>query len=374
MSVAPSRRTRTRSSRAGFRATGVPSVARLERRRGRRGRPCSASNAGRTKSSKQTSVETGLPGSPKTSVRPRTPNKSGFPGRIATRQNTSLDAELLADGADEIVGADRDAAGADHDVVLEAVPERRAVCVLVVGDRDPDDLPPADDERGEHRAVGVVDLARLEPLSRPAQLVADGQDRHRGSRAQGNVARPTAAAAPTRAAPRRVPVRSRRLPVADSRRRRPYVRARRDAGRERADAVQVRRDDLDRSHRVGARRDHAAGRDRHASPAPRGRVAAGPRRFTHDGQAAGRVRRPQRVAVHRGVVERRQVDRGARRFGEHAARRVADVDLLARQRPHPFEDAAQSLLDREQVGHAQLWRRPESAAATPSPTRMVPEA
>ena len=51
--------------------------------------PCSASSAGRTKSSKPTSAETGLPGSPNTSVAPRTPNEIGFPGRTATRQKTS---------------------------------------------------------------------------------------------------------------------------------------------------------------------------------------------------------------------------------------------------------------------------------------------
>ncbi len=51
--------------------------------------PCSASTAGRTNSSNPTSDDTGFPGSPNTSVAPRTPKETGLPGRTATRQNTS---------------------------------------------------------------------------------------------------------------------------------------------------------------------------------------------------------------------------------------------------------------------------------------------
>ena len=49
-------------------------------------RPCMASRAGRTYSSKQTIAATGLPGTPKTSVSPCTPKASGLPGLVATPQ------------------------------------------------------------------------------------------------------------------------------------------------------------------------------------------------------------------------------------------------------------------------------------------------
>ena len=77
-----------KSSRSGLRRTAVASAPRLSLGPTSRA-PWRASSAGLTNSSKQTSVETGLPGSPNTSVSPRTPKVSGLPGRTATRQNTS---------------------------------------------------------------------------------------------------------------------------------------------------------------------------------------------------------------------------------------------------------------------------------------------
>ncbi len=47
--------------------------------------PCMRRRAGRTKRSKVTCAETGLPGSPKTSLSPRRPKTRGAPGLIATR-------------------------------------------------------------------------------------------------------------------------------------------------------------------------------------------------------------------------------------------------------------------------------------------------
>ena len=43
---------------------------------------------------KQTIVDSGFPGRPKTSVSPRRPNQSGLPGFIWTRQKTSATSQL----------------------------------------------------------------------------------------------------------------------------------------------------------------------------------------------------------------------------------------------------------------------------------------
>ena len=97
--------------------------------------PCSASRAGRTKSSKPTSDETGFPGSPKTSVRPRTPNAIGFPGPHRDLPEDLLDPELGLDLADEVVDPDRHAAARDEDVGGEPAVDRRAGRFRVVPHR-----------------------------------------------------------------------------------------------------------------------------------------------------------------------------------------------------------------------------------------------
>ena len=82
----PSRRTRTHSSRSGWRAISSPSVALLV---ACGGRPWIARSAGAAKRRKVTIAETGLPGSPKTSFASLLPNHVGRPGRSATRQKRS---------------------------------------------------------------------------------------------------------------------------------------------------------------------------------------------------------------------------------------------------------------------------------------------
>ena len=101
----PSTRARARSELValGVAPHGAPERARPERRARARATPCSASSAGRTKSSKPTSDETGLPGSPKTSVRPRTPNATGLPGPHGDAPEDLLDAELGLGRAHEVV-------------------------------------------------------------------------------------------------------------------------------------------------------------------------------------------------------------------------------------------------------------------------------
>ncbi len=87
--------TRIAWSRSALRRAGASSCARP---RGGSAAPCSASSAGRTKSRKVTSAETGLPGRPKTSESSRVPNHVGLPGCSATRQNVSVTPSVSSAG------------------------------------------------------------------------------------------------------------------------------------------------------------------------------------------------------------------------------------------------------------------------------------
>ncbi len=119
---------------------------------------------------------------------------------------------------------------------------------------------------------------------------------------------------------------------------------------------------LDRRHRVRARRHRSAGHD----PCRRARPDLGqhPRpggHLTDQPQPAGRVRRAQRVAVHRRVVEGRHVNgrgelEGRRRAAEA---RIQGQDLGLRHPGHG-QDAGQGLLDR-----AHRLRRRASVACRP---------
>ena len=81
-----------------------------------------------------TIADTGLPGSPKTSVPPRTPNHVGLPGPQRDAPEALLDAELGERGLDVVVRADRHAAREDHDVGgLERLADRVARRAGVVG-------------------------------------------------------------------------------------------------------------------------------------------------------------------------------------------------------------------------------------------------
>ena len=90
-----------------------------------------------------------------------------------------LDAELRGDAAHEVVRSNRHAARADDDVGLQRSRERIAMRVLVVAHRrEPFDVGAVRAKRGlEHRPVRLVDLARLERLSRRAQLGAGREHR-----------------------------------------------------------------------------------------------------------------------------------------------------------------------------------------------------
>ena len=84
--------------RVGRGCAGHPRASRATSARGRGSAPWSARSAGRTKSRKHTTADTGLPGRPNTSVGSRVPNQTGLPGFSATRQKRSSTPSVASAG------------------------------------------------------------------------------------------------------------------------------------------------------------------------------------------------------------------------------------------------------------------------------------
>ena len=122
-----------------------------------------------------TIADSGLPGSPNTSVRAAAPEPQRLAGLDPHAPEDLLDAARLEGGLDVVVRADRDAAGDDQDVALQAAPRPRrgwprsrrrpAGAATTVGARGLD-------QRADHERVGLVDLARLGRRARRQQLAA----------------------------------------------------------------------------------------------------------------------------------------------------------------------------------------------------------
>ena len=84
---------------------------------------------------------------------------------------------------------------------------------------------------------------------------------------------------------------------------------------------------------------------------------------------AGRVRRDDRVAVHRRVVPGRQRDSRDRGLGEHPAERVGDTDPDRRARFARREGRVASLLDAAQAPGPRLFRGRHAALNPAWPAR-----
>jgi sortase A len=175
-----------------------------------------------------------------------------------------LDAELGLDRTDEVVRADRHAAGGHEQVVFEPACQRLAVGVLVVGDRREalDGSACRPELRLENQPVRLVDLARLERLARTAKLSSRGQHRgarHRSAHDLGHACR--GERTELRGAERR----SRRddlVTRAQIAAARTHVRTRRDRLSD-LDAVFIIDNNLERDHGIRAVGDDTAGRDSH---------------------------------------------------------------------------------------------------------------
>ena len=154
----------------GCAATASVSVAR-DARLGSGRRPGARASAGRAKSRNVTIAQTGLPGRPNTSVSSRVPNHVGLPGRSATRQKRSSTPSALERRLDVVVRADRHAAGERSSTSAASSARADARRAWPRGRRatwrarERPRAPACVGERGERRAVGVVDLAGAERLA-----------------------------------------------------------------------------------------------------------------------------------------------------------------------------------------------------------------
>ena len=264
-------------------------------------------------------------------------------------------ADLALDLAHQIVPADRHAAGAQDHVVGERPLQRVAMGLARVGrGADHGHLGARGRERRpQQRAVRVVDLAGLEPLSRGAQFTAGGQhgdlrQRTAAQRAQPQRRRGTDLAGAEPDAGRQHLLAAAHVAAGVAHRVAVWHRAGNRHG------LTPRQDHrslhpLDRGHAVRAVRQRRSGGDGHGlSGADETAERRAGRRLADQLQLTGGVAVAQRVAVHRRVGERRQIERRQHRFGEVAVERGVERDLLHRQRTHLLEHAAERIVDRHQ--------------------------
>ena len=270
---------------------------------------------------------TGLPGRPRTSVSPWVPHHVGPPGRSATRQKTSRTPCGLERRLDVVVRPHGQPAAEQQQVRAgqragDRRADRAAVVAHVLGVQQLAAV--GREQRPERQQVRLVDLAGAERPARRDELVAGGEDHDaRAARAAQRRAWPPLAATPISAGAEHA------CPGCSVTRRRPARRRRRGGRASPAASASWR------THRCPASRGLV--RSTGSTPsAPAGNAAPVEIRTASPGTDGPRVRRagpglagdPQRppgrpgrrrVAVHRGVVERRDVVRRRDGLGQHAA-------------------------------------------------------
>ena len=193
--------------------------------------PASASSAGRAKSRNVTSEDTGLPGSPKTSVAPRVPNDVGLPGLAARRRRSA------------------------------ASTPRPSERFARRGRGDPTDMPPVitsrppSSARGDRRADQRRIVARVRHRHRLAAGALDERGDHVGARVAHRARH--AAARPRRPARHRSSRRRRADAGRQRRSRSPPTRARRARPARFARPARARARRRARRRRRGARRGRA---------------------------------------------------------------------------------------------------------------------
>src|SRR5579863_3025866 len=288
-----------------------------------------------------------------------------------------LDAELRADPTHQIVRADGHSACGDHDVMLQRRLERLAVRLGGVGDgRYPRHGGARGlEQRRQHRPVRVVDLTGAEVLTDGPQLGAGAEHRdtrqlpawqlaetERAGGADLGGADPDAGfedLVPSPHITARVPDRLVELDRLIDRDRWP------------GGACQ-RRDDLNLRDGIGAVGKHGTGRDgdRLAGAERAGERGPGGG-FTDRSEPAGRVGRPDRVAVHGRVGEGRQVEWRAHRFRQEPAECLCKLHGHSGQRHHALSYLRQRVID-QQERHQAEPSVPSTVMRTSSVTLSVP--
>ena len=297
------------------------------------GAPASRAIAGRTKSRKVTIAETGLPGSPKTSVpAAATPNQVGLAGLQRHPPEDLLDAERGERRLDVVVLADRDAA-ADRPRARRRAPRSIAARVASRSSRTCVDRARARRPRARRqrrRACSALELRiAAGPQRRPGLAAARRRwsaTATRGRRAQATGPTPTDASTPSSAGPEPAPAREHAS-------RRPRC-PRRRGGRCRPASTAAC--DLDRRSpppSVSSTRTTASAPSGITAPVEIAIASPGAERATRPGARRATRRRPQRrrrarrcapavsaartrEAVHRRVVEGRERGRRPRRRRE----------------------------------------------------------
>ena len=264
-----------------------------------------------------------------------------------------LDAELSRDCPHEIVWANRDAAGADDEIRVDALLERRSMSRLVIrGGGERDDVGAARAEGGrEHDAVRLVDLAGLQSLARTAQLGARAENERARTAGARHLTQPRSReradlSRAERGSCAEHDIAGRKITAA-----RPDVRANLDTIFD-LHAVGMLDNILHRDDGIGTFRDHTARRDSHRlaclQRTRRRHARSDP---THDRQRAGCIGRANGETVHRRARERGQIHHRSRVRGEHAAGRSLNRHGLRRQTASARENRCERLLDREQARH-----------------------
>ena len=293
--------------------------------------PCSAASAGRTNSSKPTSDETGLPGKPNTSVDAARRERDRLPGLHRDAPEHFDDAELREQPADEVVLADRHAAGGEQHVGVETALERGTRRVCVVGD-------------------GAVHLRRRRPRSGAAPRASPCSTRR---------SRPARAARPGGAAR----CRSRARRRADDARTEPSRARRRRARRVAPGRTRLRQERRRRPPRCHRRADARSRRARRARPRPsRPRLASArpgrPHRRRPERPHRSRWRSPGRARASRPTDVRQPT--GRRRRAHPACRRRG-----RRTRPSPSSETAAGRRARLPPRRGHAPQRPQRARPRP---------
>ena len=317
--------------------------------------PAERASAGTTKSSAPDERRYGVPGQPEDERAATGGERDRLAGAHRDAPEDLLRAEIRERAADEIVRADRHAAGGDEDVRLETARERGAVDGRIVrgglagrdarrprnGTRPPASRRSTRRSR-RRRAARRASGARCpwstigDPGSRTADRLGDARGcERRDARGRERRARLDDTGSPARTSPPRG---------------RTFAPGSAAAGTCTAPSCSV-------TSSTGTTASAPSGTTPPvaipiASPAPKRSRGGLPRGHVRDDrERPGRVGRAESEPVHRRAGEAGQVDGRPRVLGEHAPAASASATGSRRERPRAREDVRERVVDGDGIGH-----------------------